>query len=1097
MAEMFHLGFEIDTRPLAQVSTDAAKAVDAVSKLGEAERKLNTENQKTADTQRKVNEETAKGTKVTGENAKATEEAAKAKRQAADSTASFEEKLKTVSGSLRVNQQDLQGLAAMLRGQSGLVGGLEGASGALTRMVGVLGPVGVAIGAVAVGAGVAAVGFQKLVTPLAEAQDQAALFTARMQNALGSSSAAADTMKQLYEATQKTGLGFRDTADAFLRIARNGDRLGATTEQLLQLTDTIQKLGAVSGASRGEIGSGMLQLSQALAAGKLNGDELRSIMENMPALAKAIADGLGVGVGQMRAMGAAGELTSSKVFTAILKASEQANREFASLPETMERANQRSIDAWDNLLATMGERWNASSMVRGVKNWFTDLINGTAKAIEQAPMVDRIAQLQAQRNAFAANPLMFGGDVSGRIKQIDQEIVALRANLLLQQQQKEVADRSAEEKRLKAPVLSAAELGSNDYDDYSKKLKKATEDADRLQKALDDVRTNSVFTQGERDTLIPALSRQLGIARAELDGMVAGLEKVRRDLSDSRLASLIGGGGGGTGIVAQAQQQLRQAREKGLGGSLQDFIGVGIAGAVDKGGDQIAALMRQVESQRTLAAAVGQSRSAVVELEVANDVLSKRFDLFGKLTGPAITQFLKQYEAALRQSKAAADDLANAQARLGLRDQIDAARASLDNVGNPYAGRLAANELRAGIAARRDPVQAQLQRDLFGIQEQTNARNQIDTADRNAQFNRSVIGMSPAAVRDAELARRIADAQRNAAPDQRDAIGAAIRGEDASSRAREYDAQEQALQRQMKLLQDRKALMGLMPDEYRVQNALLEKRNQLEQAGAPKEVIDRQLQITELLERQTIAYEKQKRGIDGIVNAFVKVGDGIEMAFRDSIEKGLGDGTRAGLRQFEYSFRSAIRKMGAELTYEIGVRPFVEMMRNMAQALGNRLIASLFGSLGGGSMPTMSGTPSISNFAALGMGFDTGGVRRFATGGAFTNSIVDSPTMFAFAKGGALGLMGEAGPEAIMPLKRGSDGSLGVRATGGDVQVVINDMRQSTEAPPIQVAESRGPDNRRVLQIMVRDEVRRVVRSGELDTEMFSNFGVSRSVARK
>ena len=90
----------------------------------------------------------------------------------------------------------------------------------------------------------------------------------------------------------------------------------------------------------------------------------------------------------------------------------------------------------------------------------------------------------------------------------------------------------------------------------------------------------------------------------------------------------------------------------------------------------------------------------------SGDLLNKRLEMFGKLTGPAVTRFLKDYETALRGSKQAADELANAQARLGLRDQIAGAQAALNNVGNPYAGRLAANELQAGIAARRDPAQA-------------------------------------------------------------------------------------------------------------------------------------------------------------------------------------------------------------------------------------------------------------------------------------------------------------------------------------------------------------------------------------------------------
>lgn len=68
--------------------------------------------------------------------------------------------------------------------------------------------------------------------------------------------------------------------------------------------------------------------------------------------------------------------------------------------------------------------------------------------------------------------------------------------------------------------------------------------------------------------------------------------------------------------------------------------------------------------------------------------------------------------------------------------------------------------------------------------------------------------------------------------------------------------------------------------------------------------------------------------------------------------------------------------------------------------------------------------------AANGMAFD--GAQAFANGGTFTNSVINRPTPFAFADGAALGVMGEAGPEAIMPLKRGSDGALGVQMHGGN-----------------------------------------------------------------
>ncbi len=80
-------------------------------------------------------------------------------------------------------------------------------------------------------------------------------------------------------------------------------------------------------------------------------------------------------------------------------------------------------------------------------------------------------------------------------------------------------------------------------------------------------------------------------------------------------------------------------------------------------------------------------------------------------------------------------------------------------------------------------------------------------------------------------------------------------------------------------------------------------------------------------------------------------------------------------------------------------------------------------------------TKLIPGAFANGGAFNSSGVTGFANGGAFTNNIVDRPTAFAFGKGGSnLGIMGEAGPEAIMPLQRGSDGSLGVQMYGGSGQ---------------------------------------------------------------
>lgn len=129
---------------------------------------------------------------------------------------------------------------------------------------------------------------------------------------------------------------------------------------------------------------------------------------------------------------------------------------------------------------------------------------------------------------------------------------------------------------------------------------------------------------------------------------------------------------------------------------------------------------------------------------------------------------------------------------------------------------------------------------------------------------------------------------------------------------------------------------------------------------------------------------------------------------------------------------------------------------NMAMAKGISSLGSLF-SFGAASAATASSGTAIQE-AASNFTFNAkGGVYESSDLSKFSNSIVNSPTMFAFAKGA--GLMGEAGPEAIMPLTRAADGSLGVRALdtaqgqGGGVSVSIGDINFSS---PAQQPASQG-----------------------------------------
>jgi phage-related minor tail protein len=158
------------------------------------------------------------------------------------------------------------------------------------------------------------------------------------------------------------------------------------------------------------------------------------------------------------------------------------------------------------------------------------------------------------------------------------------------------------------------------------------------------------------------------------------------------------------------------------------------------------------------------------------------------------------------------------------------------------------------------------------------------------------------------------------------------------------------------------------------------------------------------------------------------------------------------------------------------------------EAGGKELIGSL-GFAKGGAFDDSG----VKTFAKGGV-YDAG-LQTFAKGGMFTNSVVSEPTLFKFAKG--TGMMGEAGPEAIMPLKRDSNGNLGVRSGGGggSVDVVVNNYG-SEKATTKETTDSRG--NRKVEVVigdMVASELSRP--GSSVQQSLSNNFGSRPAVARR
>jgi lambda family phage tail tape measure protein len=196
------------------------------------------------------------------------------------------------------------------------------------------------------------------------------------------------------------------------------------------------------------------------------------------------------------------------------------------------------------------------------------------------------------------------------------------------------------------------------------------------------------------------------------------------------------------------------------------------------------------------------------------------------------------------------------------------------------------------------------------------------------------------------------------------------------------------------------------------------------------------------------------------------------------------------------SFKSLIDSMIEGL-----IRYELQQQMTMAYAASKPFFMNLIGSVFGfntGSTYGASGAMEEHVFnpfkSAKGSVYDTG-LKTFAKGGMFTNSVVNQPTLFKFAQG--TGLMGEAGPEAIMPLKRDSNGNLGVRSNNQSqkVDVVVNNFG-SEKATTKETTDSQG--NRKIEVIIGEMVSQEVTRTGSPTQQAFSNtFGTRPVLARR
>lgn len=193
---------------------------------------------------------------------------------------------------------------------------------------------GLSIAGAAVGITAVAAATKEAVRAGTELSDKYALIKSRINLINDGTQSTAEIMDKVYAAAERTRGSYLDMAGAVGRLGILAKDAFSSNDETIAFVEQMNKQFKIGGASIQEQTSAMYQLTQAMAAGKLQGDEFRSIMENAPLLAQAISQEMGLPMGQLKEMSSQGLITADVIKNAMFNSADETNAKFAELPMT-------------------------------------------------------------------------------------------------------------------------------------------------------------------------------------------------------------------------------------------------------------------------------------------------------------------------------------------------------------------------------------------------------------------------------------------------------------------------------------------------------------------------------------------------------------------------------------------------------------------------------------------------------------------------------------------------------------------------------------------------------------------------------------------
>ena len=224
-----------------------------------------------------------------------------------------------------------------------------------------------------------------------ELSDQNAQITARLNLV---SDAPEQLKKEIYQSANDARVAYTDSMNQVAKLGLLAKDSFNNTNEIVRFTNLMNKAFKVSGTGAQEATSAMYQLTQAMAAGKLQGDEFRSVMENAPMVAQAIAKYMNVPLGQLKELGAKGQITANIIKNALFSAGEEINEKFKTLPLTWQdiwiQTKNFAIRQMDGILQKINQVANSKAFMSfinsmkiaffGLKTVAEGVFNGIAAA---------------------------------------------------------------------------------------------------------------------------------------------------------------------------------------------------------------------------------------------------------------------------------------------------------------------------------------------------------------------------------------------------------------------------------------------------------------------------------------------------------------------------------------------------------------------------------------------------------------------------------------------------------------------------------------------------------------------------------------------